>query len=188
MPKPNENQDDEVDNLLQIDSSESAPQGILRNAVLAQTVGIIRFRRRLKKCVLAGSLVACYFAGVATMGLRTWAQLVAPGTSDNQAAATQLPSQHREPPAPIIAADKPKPQNNPNQPASPQLSREEILRREGDRLLADGDMKRAIRKYELALNLASADRRAIAPEQDTWLLMALKNARPKEIIHDRTQP
>jgi hypothetical protein len=188
MPEPNEYQDDEVDNLLQIDTEKSAPKGILRNGVLAQTIGVIRFRRRLKKGALAASLVACYFAGVATMGLRTPAQVVAPGTSNEQAAANQLPSQNSKSPTPAIVEDKPKPQDNPNKQAAPQPSREELLRREGDRLLANGDMKQAIRKYELALNLAPADRRAIAPEQDTWLLMALKNARSKEITHDRTQP
>jgi hypothetical protein len=186
MPEPNEYQDDELDNLLQIDTGGSGPKDALRDALLAQTVGVIRFRRRLKKCALAASLVACYFAGVATMGLRSSTPNAAPSMSNEQAAANQLPSQHRESPA--IVEDKPKPQDNPNKQAAPQPSREEILRREGDRLLADGDMKRAIRKYELALNLAPADRRAIAPEQDTWLLMALKNARPKEIAHDRTQP
>jgi hypothetical protein len=182
MPEQHEFQNDEFDKLLQINREESGSNDPLRQAILAQTLGIIRFRRRLKKCTLAASLVACYLAGVATMGWRPTVPTTTPGLSNEQA-ADRTPARHRDAPPPAIAEEQPK-----QQPAAPPLSREEMLRREGDQLLADGDMKKAIRKYELALDLASADQRAISPQHDTWLLMALKNARPKEITHDRAQP
>ena len=37
--------------------------------MLAQTIGVIRFRRRLRRCILATSLAGCYVAGLATTGL-----------------------------------------------------------------------------------------------------------------------
>jgi hypothetical protein len=38
------------------------------------------------------------------------------------------------------------------------------------------DVQAAIRSYKKALQLASADQRSIAPDSDTWLLMALKQS------------
>jgi hypothetical protein len=46
-------------------------------------------------------------------------------------------------------------------------------------------VKAAVCRYDLFLKLAPADHRAISPEQDSWLLMALTDARSKEIAHDR---
>ena len=167
-------QNDLVDNLLQIQDGKPAPNDPLRKAMLAQTVSVIRFRRRLKKSLLAASLVVCYFAGVATMSFRSGTHVGESQMSNGQVAANRSSLPRDNPPTRAIAEQKPK-----KQTATPPLSREETLRREADRLLADGDMKQAIRKYELALDLAPADQRAISPQHDTWLLMALKNARPK---------
>ena len=55
------------------------------------------------------------------------------------------------------------------------------LRRAGDQWLREsGDISRAVRDYARALDQASEQERAIAPGQDNWLLMALKDARTKE--------
>ena len=56
----------------------------LRGAVLAQTLGVMRGRRRLKRCVLAAGLLGCYLAGMTTTGL--WRQAVpqAPQTVTQQ--------------------------------------------------------------------------------------------------------
>jgi hypothetical protein len=63
-------------------------------------------------------------------------------------------------------------------------SRFETLRLAADRsLLEQGDVEAAVRDYKRALTLASAEQRAIAPGQDTWLLMALKDAQIKENVH-----
>ena len=49
-------------------------------------------------------------------------------------------------------------------------------------------MQLAIRTYARALKYASADQRAISPEHDTWLLMALKDApNRKETKHENSQ-
>jgi hypothetical protein len=45
----------------------------------------------------------------------------------------------------------------------------------------------AIRTYARALKYASAEERAISPEHDTWLLMALKDAKSKETKHENSQ-
>jgi hypothetical protein len=183
MSRSDDCQNDFVHNLLQFHDGEPAPGETLREAVLVQTVRVIRFRRRLKKSLLAVSLVVCYFAGVATMGFRSKMHVSVPVISTGQVSVNPSSQPHEKPPARAIADQKPK-----QQPATPPMSRQEMLRREADQFLADGDMKQAIRKYELALDLAPADQRALSPQHDTWLLMALKNARPKEIIHERSQP
>jgi hypothetical protein len=193
MSEPDEFADDLDGRLRPVGGGRSAAADALRKAVLNQTVGVIRFRRRLRKSVLAASLVACYLAGVATMGLHAPASTTVSCPSNTQTTAAQSPPTPQESPAPEMAKDLPKSQSGPpslenKQAAGPKLARDEILCRQGDRSLADGNLKQAIRKYQLALNLAPADRRAIAPEQDTWLLMALKNARTKEITHVRVQP
>jgi hypothetical protein len=142
---------------------------LLREVVLSQTVGVIRFRRRLRKCVLAVSLAGCYVAGLATtLALRRPAEY-----------GTPLPS--------AVSSSLPKPSGPPNSEGGfTKLARVEIVRRDADRcLLERGDVKEAVRHYDHFLKLASADQRAISPKQDSWLLMALKDARSKETTHDR---
>jgi hypothetical protein len=193
MSEPDEFRDDLAERLRPVGGERPAAADALRKAVLSRTVGVIRFRRRLKNCILAASLVACYLAGVATMGLHSPASTTVSRPSNTQTTAAQSPPTPQESPALEMAKDLPKSQSGPpsvenKQAAEPKLARDEILCRQGDQSLADGNLKQAIRKYQLALNLAPADRRAIAPQQDTWLLMALKNARTKEITHDHLQP
>ena len=174
MSIPDDFQNDAIEKILQYHGDGPPSNDRLRDALRAQTLGVIRFRRRMKKCALAASLVVCYFAGAATMAFRSTTPITGLETSIGQMAKNPSSQPQGHPPTPAIADLKPIQQS-----AAPPLSREETLRREADRLLADGDMKQAIRKYELALDLAPADQRAISPQHDTWLLMALKNARPK---------
>jgi hypothetical protein len=166
MSESNPLHDDEIDALL---LRGDVPYGDarVREAALTQTIGVIRFRRRMRKCVLAMSLAGCYAAGLATMAFRS---AIEPGT-----------------PA-AVSTSAPQPQRTPSRPADPvKLSPEEIARRDADRSLFErGDVKEAVLGYDRFLNLASADHRAIAPEQDSWLLMALKDARAKEMEHDRS--
>jgi hypothetical protein len=168
MSNPNKIPDDSFGELFRNAVESDKSRDDLRNAVYRQTVGTLRFHRRMKKVLFAASLVGCYLAGAATMGLCPTAQKERPNVSPAQIAVQPAP---REP-----------------QIKPPKLTREERLRREGDRLLEKGDMKQAVRRYELALNLASADQRAISPERDTWLLMALKSARSQETKHERSIP
>jgi hypothetical protein len=62
-------------------------------------------------------------------------------------------------------------------PAAARLTPYERLCRTGDQQLEQyDDVQAAIRSYKKALQLASADQRSIAPDSDTWLLMALKQS------------
>jgi hypothetical protein len=139
----------------------------LRQSALCPTLGVLRRRRRMRKCLWALSLASCYLAGLATVGLRPEAATATtPATAD--VAPTAKPT--RPPAAPIVVA---------------KLTPAEAARREADRCLLElGDVKEAIRHYDRYLKLAPADRLAISPEHDSWLLMAMKDARIKEIGHD----
>jgi hypothetical protein len=174
MRKTDEPFADPVGAMLSANGQERVDNDPLRESVLARTVGVIRFRRRLKRCTLAAALAGCYLAGAVTMGI--WGP-----ARDNP---SQLSTEH-------VAKDEgPQPAGNTErQVAAVKMSRFEMLRRAADRsLLEQGDLPAAIRDYRRAINLASAEQRAIAPGQDTWLFMALKDARIKEQIHVRTEP
>jgi hypothetical protein len=137
----------------------------LREAVLRRTVGVVRFRRRMRRCVLGLSLVGCYLAGMAT---GTW----------------RLPAESAA--APATSASIPGDRAG-GGIALAKLSPEESARRDADRCLLDqGDVKEAVLGYDRYLTLASADHQAISPEHDTWLLMALKDARLREASHERS--
>jgi hypothetical protein len=135
----------------------------LREAALRQTLGVLRRRRRMRKCLWALSLAGCYVAGLATMELRPTA---APATQ-TPPDAVAIVKQDAPPPAPKIVA---------------KLTPAEAARQEADRCLLElGDVKEAIRQYNRYLKLAPAQQLAISPEHDSWLLMAMKDAKLKEI-------
>ncbi len=161
--------DDFDDHLLDVALRADVPSHdttLLREAVLSRTVGVIRFRRHLRKGILAASLAGCYVAGLATMALRR-------------------PVEQQTPAPPAVALSLPRPSDQPKQDLSPpKLTRAEIVHRDADRCFERGDVKEAVRLYDLSLALASAGDRAGSPEQDSWLLMALKDAKSKEIAHD----
>jgi hypothetical protein len=158
----------------------------LRQAVLANTLGVIRRRRRLKRCAMAATLLGCYLAGIATVAF--WQPGImnpAKPSTPQIIAHTQLPSNAAQTtalsPAEELAAIKA------YKPSAPR-SRFEVLRREGDRYLQDPEkLQLAVRTYSNALKYASAGQRAISPEHDTWLLMALKDAQFKEIKNENSR-
>jgi hypothetical protein len=158
----------------------------LRQAVLAGTLGVIRRRRRLKRCAVAATLLGCYLAGMGTIVFwrsggedlsKPSARQIAKDNITHQLATVApapLPPDHAGPPD-QKAVYTPR-------------SQFEVLRRAGDRYLQDPEkMQLAIRTYARALKYASADERAISPEHDTWLLMALKDAHSKEKKHENSQ-
>jgi hypothetical protein len=155
-----------------------------REAVLARTLGVIRSRRHMKRCVLAVSLLGCYLAGMASSGLwRHTVPAVSISTPQQAASAPEKP-RGNVPSAPQGSAAPVE-----RRVAETKAARMENLRRRADRrVLEDGDVKSAVLDYERVLDLASTEQRAIAPEQDSWLLMALKNARFKEMRHDHSEP
>jgi hypothetical protein len=164
MSETNDPRDDATDDVM-LAGGEPGDIASLREAVLRQTVGVVRFRRRMRKCVLGLSLVGCYAAGMAT---GTW----------------RLPADSAA--APATSASVPGDRAG-GGIALAKLSPEESARRDADRQLLDhGDVKEAVLGYDRYLKLASADHRAISAERDSWLLMALKDARLREASHERS--
>ena len=177
MNERNDSFDDLLTEPFDASGRQHAADDRLRAALLAQTVGVLRCRRRVKRCALAASLLGCYVAGITTMGLlRAGAQQenpAAPGqamTVQSQRAAPRSPHRSVNPDKQQVAVKKP--------------SGFESWRRIGDHYLHEsGDVSLAVAGYSEAIDLASDEERAISPGQDNWLLMALKDARTKERNH-----
>jgi hypothetical protein len=185
MSSPNEFQNDSLDAVLGGKGKISGDDR-LRHSVLAGTLGVIRRRRRLKRCAVAATLLGCYLAGMVTVVFWRYGGEDLPRTSTRQIAKDNTTHQSTKvAPAPLL----PDLAGPPDQKAvyAPQ-SQFEVLRRAGDRYLQDPEkMQLAIRTYARALKYASADERVMSPEHDTWLLMALKDAKSKEKKHENSQ-
>jgi hypothetical protein len=176
MSAPDTPRDDAIDVMLGADRRPCGDDR-LRAAVLARTISTIRFHRRLKRCALAAALVGCYLAGAVTM--RIWNPI---GGNLPQPAVVQVAQDQQ--PQPVVSPSRGPVRSADHQFASVKISRYEAVRRAADRnLLERDDLPSAIRGYKRALDLASAEERAISPVQDSWLLMALKDAREKERKH-----
>ena len=186
MALPSDSHSDSVDALLNGKSYGRDEQ--LHAAVLAQTTGMIRRRRHVRRVFLVAALVACYLAGVATM------QLQRPGGPDHMSlAAEQSPSQEEQPPE-IAPAPQPeriamtrtdKKNERPRRRRELRTAGFDDIRRVSDRYLREnGDVALALRYYCRALDIASAEQRAISVGEDSWLLMALKNSRMEETEND----
>jgi len=138
----------------------------LRDVVLSSTTRTIRNRRRMRRVGMAAALMACYLGGVATMSL--WpADRSAGGLAENVQNDAQ-PELRR----PMRLED-----DLIATPPAVRLTQYERFCRTGDEQLEKhDDIQAAIRSYKKALQLASADQRSIAPDHDTWLMMALKQS------------
>ena len=185
MSSPDEFQNDPLDVVLGGKGKISGDDS-LRQAVLVGTLGVIRRRRRLKRCTVAATLLGCYLAGMATVVFwrsgwedlsKISARQIAKDDTAKRSATvvpTQLPPDFAGPPD--------------QKTVYTTRSQFEVLRLAGDRYLQDPEkMQLAIRTYARALKYASADERAISQEHDTWLLMALKDAKSKETKHENSQ-
>lgn len=163
---------DEIDLLAFASSSrvDSKANDALREKVLRQTAGIVRGRRRWKRARIAIALAGCYLAGILTTTLLQRSDL-RPSDAEPAPLVAEVP---------IVA-----PETNgktPDQIAdeavaaeAAKLSRYELLRRAGDQYEHRGDLTSAIQSYKRALEAATPQERAISVNDDTWLLMALKN-------------
>jgi hypothetical protein len=178
MKELNDSFDDPLAAALDVADGRHAADDRLRAAVFAQTVGLLRGRRRLKRYAVAAALLGCYLAGITTMGLwgasRESERPAAPGPTvadHSQRTATRPRHGAAIPKEQLAAAKKP--------------SGFESWRRIGDHYLSDsGDVSLAVAGYSEAIHLASADERRISPEQDNWLMMALKqDAQSREKRH-----
>ena len=150
----------------------------LRDAVIGQTTRTIRHRRRMRRAGMAAMLLACYAGGMATM--RLWQ---ADRSADRfvQGSAVAL-EQNDEGVAGsndrrLVRPEDDQVADRSVTPAASRLSRYERLCRDGDQQLEEhDDIQAAMRSYKKALQLASSDQRSVAPDQDTWLLMAMKQS------------
>jgi hypothetical protein len=155
-----------VDELLGAVGTPSTNEA-LRQRVLADTVGVLRRRRRTARATMALALAGCYLAGVATV------TLVRPSAAEGQFAerSTSKDSVTSE----VVgepAAQSPKIAIRP--PVTKHRTRFESLRDLGDQNLLDRrDPEAATRCYRMALRYATADDRAWAATEGTWLLRAV---------------
>lgn len=143
----------------------------LRDSLLLRTTRTIRTRRRLRRAGIAAALLGCYLGGIATVSLRPGGHEAGRFTAERaESVAGSAVRKLVRPEDDQIAAGA-------AQPATARLTSYERLRRAGDRRLEKyADITGATRNYEKALRLASSDQGRIAPDRDTWLLMALKQA------------
>ncbi len=159
----------------------------LRTAVLARTLRVVRRRRLVRRLELAAALAACYVAGLLTLAAwRPAGPVAAPeagpavvsGTAVEPAPAVTATL----PAAVIVEAPQPAPPETvPPIVEPPALSRYEVLCRMGDRYLREtGSVAKAVELYKQALSVASAEEQAVSVNHDSWVLVAMKDARINE--------
>ncbi|MHC4177829.1 MAG: hypothetical protein ACYSWU_09995 [Planctomycetota bacterium] len=121
-------------------------------------------------------LVGCYLAGAATVQL--W-RAGAPTPDRSVARDEKLSGDGVLPAPPTDRTEQPG-----GQTVASAASPYEVYRRVSDRCLTQqGDLSLALRYYCRALDTASPEERAIS-EDDSWLLMALKDLDTKETRHE----
>jgi hypothetical protein len=178
MKERDDSFDDPLAAAFDLGDGQLAADDRLRAAVFAQTVGVLRGRRRLKQCAVAAALLGCYLAGITTM------ELLRPSRASEQPPTigpTLAGNSPHSPPHLRHVAAHPKDQRV----AVKKPSGFESWRRIGDHFLRDsGDVSLAVAGYSEAIHLASAEERRISPDRDNWLLMALKqDAQTRERKH-----
>jgi hypothetical protein len=149
------------------------PDNKLRQAIREQTTRVLRLHRRIKRVVVLAAFAACFVAGMATMYVVGPAQPAGPESVSGPVAQIKAEAPQRvqvaEVPTTAAALEK-QALTNPDE-------RVARLRKAGGKYLEeDQDYQAALRCYSQALNSG-----ALEPSpDDTWLEMALKDARRKE--------
>ncbi len=144
------------------------PDEAFRRRVLGRTVGVLRRRRIVRWLTRSAALAACYAAGVLT------AYALRPAPPPPQVVHVLAPPAPPAPagPAPALSQEW-EAVDHPDQAA-------ELYRAAGDRYLAEeADPRAAVRCYGNALSAGQAEDLTIGPG-DSWLLMAIKDARQRE--------
>ena len=194
---------DELDPLADLLSNVSLPppDPVLREAIFAQTRGVLRRRRWVRRGTWAAAFAACYaigvLSGLAWQPARANNQLAVepreevetdrPASAEKSGLAPDSSPALPEPPRQEPTYSQDVPQNNiaQSEPSDPSLTTFEKLRRAGDRQLnGRGNLQGAIGCYRRALDCASDDELQIVPERDSWLLIPLKEARLETRKHD----
>jgi hypothetical protein len=156
----------------------------LRQSLLRRTRRVVRRRRRVRQAALVAAFIACYAGGLASA---RWISSRAP----EPAQVIALPPPSPTPPAPkevepVAVARAASPVELEWQALDHPEKRWELYRRAGDLYLNEsGDLQAALRCYRGALEAAPAEGLRVSA-QDSWLLMALKEAKQKEKDHAST--
>ena len=168
---------DDIDVLLDGTAIESPVDEKLRGELLRLTGQTIRRRKNVRRAGLLGLVAGAYLAGVLTMNWRIPQQdITLAGRADLASAEAPLTSDHDAPAAAPAYDEMAYPIGE-----LADLNRYEVFCRAAERHLNEtGNYTAALNLYRQALNAASEDQLAIAAGRDTWLLMALKNARQQE--------
>jgi hypothetical protein len=156
-----------------------------RPSLLAQTTGLLRRRRRLRRTGYIAGLVSCYLFGVGTM------LLVARPTLDVPAAVEPKSSQAvvaSRPPQTVLPPDR-----DPEIPPfvlermgqSCEENRSRLYRQAGDQYLADGDYESAVHCYSRSLD-AGSEKDLTVSTDDNWLLIQLKIARQEDKVNAKS--
>jgi hypothetical protein len=206
MTTPDDPRETAIDDLLN-PGCEIERDELRQEAILAQTFGVMRRRRRLKRSGVALALAVCYLSGIATPvswftnrsdrsdGQIAMNQKEEPDSASRNKMETTPENENGDRPtfrgqrAEGTVAENGTVPFDSGMTDSPavKISKYERMRREGDRLLREaGDIAQAVRRYNRALALASEAELAIAPDEDSWLLMALKTEHTKETKNDRS--
>jgi hypothetical protein len=131
-----------------------------REELLHRTLGVLRRRRRLRRAAWAAALAACYAAGVLT------AHWLRPAPQP----APEMVRTEPQPAPPKVDPPPPVPDPDPTR----------TLVRAADNLLVEkADPLSALRCYTKALDQGGADALTVSAN-DTYLMMAIKDARQKE--------
>jgi hypothetical protein len=174
---------DERDPLAELLSGVAIPPGdpVRREAIFAQTRGVLWRRRMVRRGTWVATLTACYVVGA--LSVLAWQSArpqdrLAGQPSDVQREAPEAPPENVQPPAEEPTPDKLQPALAQAPVPEDSLTTFEKLRRAGDRQLNErGNLQGAIGCYRRALDFASDDDLQIVPERDSWLLIPLKEAR-----------
>jgi len=187
MTRSNVPEDDLVDELLHVEG----PTGVDRTRLplLAETTSVVRRRRMARRLGVVAALAGCYLAGLLT----TWAVAARggkPGPIRRDAPVVRqwaAPEETPQKAVPSVPESSPSRDARPRRPApgprGTAVARADFehIRRVSDRYLHEqGDLVTALHYYRRALKEASTEERAISVEKDSWLLMALKQARIEE--------
>jgi hypothetical protein len=166
-----------IENLL-AGIARATPDPQFRLALLRQTTRVLRRRRFMKRLVYGTGLAACYMAGLLTM---KWAMSPEPAPSTQQAV---VQPDEKSAGMPLVQNSVPKPRETAvalEWKALESQEKAEAYRIAGDRYLQEtGDIQSAVRCYRQYLEAGSEEGLMISPN-DNWLLMALKEAKQKEM-------
>lgn len=140
----------------------------LRGPLLQRTQRLLRWRRRGRQLAATAALAACYAAGLASVHLLPGPS---PRIESPRESVPTVVAKAPEAPRPKSALDREW------EAADSTADTGQLYRQAGDQYEDEGDPLSALRCYSNALN-AGADPTPTA--EDSYLLLAIKNARTRE--------